>query len=326
MEIDQYLRARPKRTAVALLLPLLAALLAFVLLQGKPSSYTASATVSVPESVASSASRIGVFVADFAEVAASPSVAGEVAQATGVPRREVEEGVEVTRIGQSSLFNVVYTGDEEDTAEPVVRAVVARSYARLVGGGVAEAENQLAAAEQDYQAAVTAREAYQDEIGTIQPDRDYADLSSRIRSIEANPGSGSVATLEAQRDRLVPQVRRAQELEDAVEAASSRRSAAERDAGAARSEAIEVQSPRIIRDLTVDASTSAGGLLQGVGVAAVAGLLCGLAVLVLPDLLRHRGTRGTPPPAAPGTTTPGTTTPAASTTRPTTLSKARDAR
>ncbi|WP_091546839.1 hypothetical protein [Modestobacter sp. DSM 44400] len=276
-------------TALALLVPVLAGLAAFWVLANQPTRYVATATVSVPGSAANSASRVGLFVADFAELAVSGTVLQDVSKSTGVPRADLDDGLEVARIGQSSLFTVVYTGDRGQAVEPVVRAVIAGTFGNLVE--VSDTDADLQAAVAAYDAAVAARSAYQDEIGTLQPDRDYTDLSSRIRSLQISPEIGSVAIiarLSATRDALVPQIRRMQELDQAVQDAAQQRDEAQRAAESLQRQAAESQSSSTIQGLEVVEESRTPRLVQGVGVAAVAGLLIGLAALVLPDLLRRR--------------------------------------
>lgn len=289
MEISHFLRARPKTTALALLFPVVAALVALLVLVNQPPRYTSTATVSVPGSAAGSASRVGLFVADFAELATSGAVLGEVADSTGQSRPELAEGLTVSRIGQSSLFTVAYTSADQSVTDPVVRAVVTVTFGDLVA--VSDAEEELAAATDVYNTASAERTAYQDEIGTLQPDRDYADLSSRIRSLEISPDAGSgltLARLNSQRDALVPQIRRMQELDQAVQDAADQKDQATQAVASAQREAAAAQSSSTIQDVVQTQESRASRIVQGVGVAAVAGLLVGLAFLMLPDLLRRR--------------------------------------
>jgi hypothetical protein len=314
VEISHFLRSRPRTTALALLFPVVAAVVALLILVNQPTRYTGTATVSVPSSSANSASRVGLFVADFVELARSGAVLNEVARSTGETRTELDEGLEVARIGQSSLFPVVYTGDRQRAVEPVVRAVIAGTFGNLVE--VSDSDAEFQAASEAYQAAVAERSAYQDEIGTLQPDSDYTDLSSRIRSLQITPeigGAAIIARLSAQRDALVPQIRRMQELDQAVQDAADQRDEAERVSLSLQREASESQSSSTIQDLVVLEESRTGRVLQGVGVAAVAGLLVGVAALVLPDLL-HR--RREPSPDAPAGSVPS---------RPTLATGARDA-
>lgn len=295
MEIGQYLRDRPRTAVITLLLlPLLAGLAAFLLLRAQPAQYTADATVSVPSRTADSASGIGIFVSDFGELANSRAVTEEVSLDTGAPAEQLQGAIEVARLGVGSLFEVTYTGEGRQRPEAVVRAAISRTYARMVGSGATEAEATLTQVREDYAAAVAARQEYENEIRTLQPERDYSDLSSRIRSLQSNGGNASViASLSRQRDALVPKVRRAEELSRAVNTAEERVEQARESVVRARAEAAEAQKPELVQELTVTAGSNVGGLVQGVAVAAVFGLLCGLAVFILPDLLRRRS------PAAP---------------------------
>ena len=298
MEMSHFLRSRPRTSALALLFPVVAGVVALLLLSGSPTRYTADATVSVPGNAANSASRVGLFVADFGELATSSTVLDDVAAGTGQSSQELQDGLEVGRIGQSSLFSVIYTGDDEAEVEPVVRAVITGTFGNLVEVSDSDAEFQAAAAA--YDAAVAARSTYQDEIGTLTPESDYTDLSSRIRSLQITPEIGSAATiirLSAQRDALVPQIRRVQELSQAVSDAANQRDEAQQAAESVQRASDESQSTSTIQDLVVTPESKTTRIVQGVGVAAVVGLLVGIAVLLLPDLLRrHR---------APSAATPG---------------------
>ena len=291
MEMSHFLRTRPRTSALALLFPIVAGVVAFVVLDSSPTRYTADATVSVPGNAANSASRVGLFVADFAELATSATVLDDVAAQTDQTRVELDDGVEVARIGQSSLFSVVYTGEDRDEVEPVVRAVITGTFDNLVEVSDSDADFQAAAA--GYDEAVAARSAYQDEIGTLTPENDYTDLSSRIRSLQINPEFGSAATivrLVAQREALVPQIRRMQELDQAVQDAANQRDEAQQEAESVQRASDESQSSSTIQGLAVTPESKTTRIVQGVGVAAVVGLLVGIAALLLSDVLRRRRT------------------------------------
>jgi len=289
VEISHFLRARPWASVLALLIPLLAAGGAYYVLKDQPPRYTATATVSVPGNDANSASRVGLFVADFAELATSGPVLNEVSASTGESRTELEENVVVARIGQSSLFTVAYTGEGRTVVEPVVRGVITSTFNNLVQ--VSDSDAELKAAQGAYDAAVAARTAYQDQIGTLQPDRDYNDLSARIRGLQITPVFGSaarIAELSAQRDALVPEIRQMEVLDQPVQAAASQRDQAAQDAASVQRAAAEAQSASTIQDLVVVADSTLAPILQGVGVAAVAGLLVGLTLLLVTHRVHRR--------------------------------------
>jgi hypothetical protein len=289
VEIGHFLRSRPRAAALAVLIPLVAGLATYLVLAAQPARYVATATVSVPGSAADSASRVGIFVANFTEIASSSPVLKEVADSTGESQAQLQDDLEVLRLGQSSLFTVTYTGERREAVEPVVRAVITTTFGDLVQ--VSGTDAALDAANKAYQDALAARTAYQDEIRTLQPDRDYADISARIRSLQIDPqfgGAATIARLTAERDALVPEIRRMGELDQAVAAAATQRAAAEEAAASARRDAAESQSPSTIQDLTVAEESPLGRRLQGVGVAVVAGLVIGIGVLLLPDLFRRR--------------------------------------
>jgi hypothetical protein len=290
VEIGHFIRSRPRISALALLFPVLAALAAVLVLANQPPRYTAVANVAVPSSAANSASRVGLYVADFAQVAVSDPVVSKAAQSTGVPQADIKSTLEVTRLGQSSLFSVTYTGNGRENVEPVVRAVITDTFNSLVQ--VDSSDAALAAATKAYQDAVQARADYQDQIGTLQPESDYTDLSSRIRSLELAPqtfaNQAAIRDLTTQRDALVPQIRKMQELDQAVTDTASQRDEAARAAESVQQDAAQAQSAETIQNVSVTPESRATRMVQGAGVAAVAGLLVGVAILVLPDVLRRR--------------------------------------
>lgn len=297
MEIGTYLRSRPRLTALAVLLTLLSAVGAWVVLANQPVRYAATATVSVPGSAANSASRVGIFVADFEALALSDEVTQGVSQATDVPGSEVDDELAVSRIGQSSLFTVTWTGEDPTVAETVVRSVIETTFAEQLP--VTRTDAALDLANQEYQGAVAERRAYEDEIGTLQPGQDYSDVSSKLRSLQSQLSSSStqfernarqreINDLSAQRDALVPQARRMNELDQAASSAASQVEEAQGSAASARQDAQVANSPTTIVSLDVKDDSSTARTLQGVGVAAVAGLLVGIALLVLPDVVGRR--------------------------------------
>jgi len=282
VEIGRFLRSRPRLSALALLFPVLAALIAAGFLMGRSATYTGSATVSVLGSAANSASRVGLFVADFSTLAASAPVLEEVANKTGQGVDQISSGLEVARIGQSSLFQVSYTGDRRSAVEPVLRETVTRTLGRLADVG--NADSAFKAANAAYDEAVAARAAYQDEIGTLQPSQVYADLSARILALQTSPdatSNSSAQALTSQRAGLVPEIRHMEELDRAVQDAANLRQNAQLTAAAIRSDAAQAASKAAIQDLSVTQNSKIGPVAQGAGVAAVGGLLAGIGFLVL---------------------------------------------
>lgn len=287
MEIASFLRSRPRAVLLALLFPVLAGLGAAFILASAPRQYTATATVSVPGSAAESASKVGIFVANFSQLAVSGPVLTDISQETGVPRTVIRDGLDVSRAGQSSIFTVAWSGEDRAQVEPVVRTTITRTFQSLLP--VTSFQTRADDADRAYQAAVAARQQYQDQIGTIDPQADYNRNASRISSLQANGGSqAEINSLEAQQAPLVEEVRRLNQLDDAVEAASRVRSDALSKLASARSDANASQNPDTIRDLKIETARRASALVPGVAVAVVAGLLVGLAVLAVPESLRRR--------------------------------------
>jgi hypothetical protein len=297
VEILQYLRRRPGALALLVLLPLLAAQLAYLLLQRQPPQYLGEARVIVPSDAATSASGVGLYIADFGVLVESQETVDAVTAEAGVPAEELRDGLEVNREGQSSLFTVTYTTEAQDEVEPVLRTAITTTMARMAPTTDAEVRLEQA------RAAATATQdelrAFQDTIGLLFPEREYNDLSSKIRSLQGSPSPADQALrqqLIARRDALVPQVRTFEELANRVEQTAAELRKAEQAAVQDESAAADVREGRPIQRLTVTPAPSRH-LVQAVGIGAALGLLGAIALVVGPDLLRG-ARRPRPAPAA----------------------------
>ncbi len=219
MEILQQLR-RPRALAVLLLLlvALLVALLTHLHLQRQPPQYLGEARVIVPSEAATSASGVGLYIADFSVLVASQETVEAVTAATQVPADRLRDGLEVNREGQSSLFTVTYTTAAPDTAEPVLRTAITTTMARMAP--TPDAESRLEQAQVAHADAQNQLRAFQDSIGLLFPHREYNDLSSQIRFLQSSPNpadQGLRQQLLTRRDALVPQVRTYDELNDRLD-------------------------------------------------------------------------------------------------------------
>lgn len=284
MEIGQYLRARPWSAVIALLFPLLAGLTAYGLLQGSPDRYVASANVRVPESVGGSAS-IGIFAADFALAAESDTILSQVAQDTGTTIGGLRNNLDVERLGQSSRLTVSYTNRDRARAEQVLRAFIPAALLDLTTSQAAAAN--LKAGQDANAKAAAALTAFQEQ-NSLDPQRDYTDYANSVRELEAQGIAGPQLQAAIDRRELWKgKVREFATLEGAAESARERLDTVQEDSRSSTAAAAEARNPGTIENFEVDTVSQTPRIVQGVGVAAVLGLLCGLAVLVLPDLLRR---------------------------------------
>jgi hypothetical protein len=304
VEILQYLRRRPGAVALLVLMPLLAAQLAYLLLQRQPAQYLGEARVIVPSDAARSASAVGLYIADFAVLVESQETVQAVSAGTGVTAEELRDGLEVNREGQSSLFTVTYTTDQPDKAEPVLRTAITTTMSRMAPTTDAEARlEQARAAATDAQNQLR---AFQDEIGVLFPEREYNDLSSQIRSLQNSPSPADQALRQqyiARRDALVPQVRTYEELTRRVSQTAAELQNAEEAAAQNATASADVREGRPIQRLTITPAPSRQ-LVQAVGIGAALGLLGAIALVVGPDLIRgaRRGRTG-PSGSSTGTST-----------------------
>ncbi len=303
MEILQYLRRRPDATAFMLLLPLLAALLTYLMLQRQAPQFVGEARVIVPEQAATSASGVGLYIADFSVLVESQETVDAVTAATGVAVDDFRDGLEVSREGQSSLFTVLYTTTDSDSAAPVLRTAIATTMGRMAPTG--EAERRLESARTAHTDAQNQLRAFQDSIGLLFPDRAYNDLSSQIQSLQGSPNPLDQALrvqLLQRRDALVGQVRTYSELVDRVEQAAAELRETEQAAAESTGAAADVREGLAIQRITITPAPSRHGL-QAVGIGAALGLLGAIILTVGPDLLRGARRPKTAPTtsgAAPG--------------------------
>lgn len=292
MEIGRYLRSRPWSAAIALLLPLLAGLTAFGLLQGTPSTNIATANVRVPESVGGSAS-IGIFAADFALAAEDPAVLQPVSDAAGVSVGRLRNNLDVERLGQSSRLTVSYTDRDPARAEQVLRLFITNALVDLTANETAIRTLQTAVAARDKARAQL--EAFE-QANTSNPERINNNDIDRVQDLQRTGITGPVLEQAiAARERSTKTVREFRELTAAVDSTQDAVNNAQQAATEARAAAQQARNPNTIEGLEVSELSQTPRIIQGVAVAAVLGLLVGLAVLVLPDLLG--GGRRRPPPA-----------------------------
>ncbi len=289
MGISEYLLSRPRATAFTLLLPLLAALLTYLLLQRQAPRYVGEARVIVPTEAATSASGVGLYIADFTVLLKSEETVQAVTEATRQDGDDVREGLEVSREGQSSLFTVTYTTEDRSVSEPVLRTAITTTMAGMAP--TTDAEQRLERARLAHAQAQNQLRTLQDSIGLLFPDREYNLLSFRIRSLQGQPDPASRALrarLIARRAALVEPVRTYDELNNAVDAAATELRDAERAAADSAGAAADIREGRAIQWITI-APAPSRHLVQAVGAGAVLGLVGGIGLLVGPDLLR--GTR-----------------------------------
>ena len=283
MEIGSYLRARPWGVVIALLFPVLAGLVAYGLLRGEPNTNTASANVRVPESVGGSAS-IGIFVADFGLAAESAEVLEPVSEETGVGVGRIRNNLDVERLGQSSRLTVSYTDRDPARAEQVLRVFIRTALVDLTADETAITEVRTAEAARNK--AVSAQRNFENTNGA-NPDRQYNNATDTVQELQAaGTGGAPLARALAERDRFLEQRREYDALTAAAEASQEALDGARQRAAASTAATAAAQDPSTVEDLTVEEISSTPRLVQGVTVAAILGALCGLAVLVLPDLIR----------------------------------------
>jgi hypothetical protein len=189
MEINDYvrdsLRVVSKRSRFIGAVVLAALVLSVAVYSLEPPRYRATATVviPIPEGVTSLIAGVSQSVSDFEGALASESVAAGVAAATGVDRKEISSGLSSDRLVSGSVAEVAYEGRTGEEAQVVVREASRQALALLLEAALGPyeqqrqfAQNQLAAAEDDYEEFVA-------ETGIFAPDRYFAKQTDRLNAL-----------------------------------------------------------------------------------------------------------------------------------------------
>jgi hypothetical protein len=297
------------RTRVALfaIVPLLAGAIAASVLWQQPMRYESTLRVIVPRELSSSASGIGLYLADLQLQVLDPEVATRVAQETGISPHDYQSGIGLRRVGQSSSADFTFTSDDPDKAAAVVETAASAGLRSLATEGLPFAKREVELAEQSYKDAVKHLTAFRTRHGVSYPEEQYqqaiADLESakaqRARA-EASGDTAEVARAESTEDELTGTLESLQELlpeyqtlDDARVVALELRSSA-RDRLASKRAEIRLTRPENVRhDITTSALSRLRRCVQGAIVAMAAGLFALFVLLILPDVLRspHRQVR-----------------------------------
>lgn len=290
MEIRDYFKEKRRWLPALVLVPLLAgaATVGYVSLQ--PAEVTAEVRSYVPPSLTSSDSQIGLYIARLNEALRLDEVTAEVA-AVGQVRPGQLDSITAERNGQSDQFTLIaVTTAPEESAVPLAEAAVKVGTAFVARQSLQGADINTELAQADFDRAQAELFAYQDEIGDLDPNITYSNVSREL----LNPGAGTeVAALTARQDELVGQVRRFNELKAAFQTTSGTLGAAQAQSNGHSAEIITAESGRQILFSKLDDQGVPGmRFLESAGLAVVLAFLAVLGLSLLPDLLR-RTPRGT---------------------------------
>ncbi len=301
MDLRSHFPRRGLTLLILLLLPLMAGSAAFVVLNGKPQQFDAVVQVAVPDAVASSDSRIGLYVADFQQALTDDGLQQQIQKATGVPTTDTDS-LTVSRVALSSNVEVDLTSTT-DAKKTAAAALLAAKVTRvkLANQGLDVAQAAVTTAQQNLDKAQAALSDYQNSIGTLFPSELYQTTQSNIRTLQNSKVEASAAgqtsrvvaidaqikTLQAQVATLTPQVRQAQTLTNAVTAAtntlrSTTQTLTDKQTLAALAGNADAGTSSDTTPVSTLRPTGEGGAVAG-----VLALLFGLGILIIPDLLRR---------------------------------------
>jgi capsular polysaccharide biosynthesis protein len=150
MEVSDYLRIIKKRIWFVLLVPAVAVALVVAIVLGRPTEYSATATVSASSLISSApgdayatANGGQQFVADFVAALSVPPVVDAAAARTGTSPEEIREGISAGPIGESTLVQVGFVTNEQRQAGPVVRELSVEALRFLFRPAAATADPTL---------------------------------------------------------------------------------------------------------------------------------------------------------------------------------------
>ncbi|MCG5462400.1 Wzz/FepE/Etk N-terminal domain-containing protein [Micromonospora sp. NPDC053740] len=190
MEIVDYLRVARRRLWVLVGVPVLAAGAAAAIVLLAPQQFSGTAYVAAPALVGGAAGTqytgtqaANQFVAAFGAAVTSPRVLADVGADTGVPPERLRDGLAITQVGASSQLEVTYTAGDRATVAPVLTATTTRALAFLFSSQVGIATGEVEAANADVTAATKAIGEWEKANKVSQPDRIYQATLGELTSL-----------------------------------------------------------------------------------------------------------------------------------------------
>jgi capsular polysaccharide biosynthesis protein len=178
METVNYLGTARKRLPILIGVPVLAAIVATLVVLLSPQKYAVTTYVAAPALIGGVAAQqfsgqqaANQFVAAFSAAATSPKVVDQVAAETGVDADDLRDGVEVKQVGASSQLTLTFTGSDQAKVAPVATAMTGRALTFLFASQVDVATKQVAAAEADVTAATKKISEWETANKVTQPDK-----------------------------------------------------------------------------------------------------------------------------------------------------------
>ena len=308
METVDYLGTARKRLPILVGIPVLAALVATLVVLLTPAKFAVTTYVAAPALIGGVAAQqfagqqaANQFVAAFAAAATSPKVIDQVSADTGVDKDELRDGVVVKQVGASSQLTLTFTGSAKDKVAPVAVAMTARALTFLFASQVDVATQQVAAAEADVTAATKKITDWEAANKVTQPDKLWqATLTEQgsLRQEELRQSAvGNTRGADAARDAIEDNQKRLNDIGPKLpgyqaliaqrDASSNALAEAQQGLQAARAQvgAADPKSVSSTSDVVSESKLSA--LAKTVPPVAGAGLLIAVLVVVLLEIVRR---------------------------------------
>jgi hypothetical protein len=294
MEIREYIREyrRSKRRWLPLLVavPILAGASSAAILAVQPVESTARVQMRVPSSYAIGDSQIGLYIARVSEALKLPSVQKDIVGDSGIPPAQLSS-LTAERRDQSDQFvvSLTTTAGPDRTLTTVVAAGKISSV-WVAKQDTSRTDAALKVAQAGYDQAQNALSTFQDEIDNLDPTVTYQTV---LRLLITPPPSVSLESLRAQQAALVPQVRRYNQLRDAVNMTNGQLGAARAASAIQQGLVATAESGELILESHNVGQSRVQPIINGAALAAVMAFALVLGLSMLPDLLRRQRTRAT---------------------------------
>jgi hypothetical protein len=209
MEIKDYLRAIRRWLWLPIALPIVAALVAALILESQPAHFEADATVIVPAVSARgfSTSAAAQYVATFKDVLVSTPVVDKVAADTHVPVKDLVGGLSADTITASSnIIHVTYLGYKGQNVTDVVKQASSLTLDTVAQPQLVQAENAVVAAQNQLQQANAAITNFTTQTGQINPTLQFNTQEQQLNTL----------TLELQQAQIAGDSARATALQSVI--------------------------------------------------------------------------------------------------------------
>ncbi len=314
MEIRAYLQTIRRWLWLPIGLPLAAALLSGLILEGQPSRYEAQATVIVPAVSAHgfSTSAAAQYEATLQDVLISSPVVDRVSADTHVPVANLVDGVTATTATASSnIIQVTYLGYKGQNTTAVVSQESTIALDTIAEPQLVQAENAVAAAQTQLQQADAALTNFSARTGQINPQQLFTTQQSELNQLELQlqqaqiVGDSARATAlqqiitqrQQQLATLATQLTQYSSLSDARQAALTVRDHAAQELNDAQALLAADHNPTTVVTRNVGRISRLSNTLKFAGIGFAVALILALGLLLLMELMRSSRAAEEEPPA-----------------------------